>query len=346
MSPQDFRRAIDFIADKVFARMGVGSNHFLTIEYLGGEVLVVPEKELQENVNYARERLGNCVRRLRDGVQSNLIGSPRRIVSLHDLFEGNLGTSWDGDTGQRRIKTSPDLYKALFQASLDTLETQRAMKPGRVLVLDRASAPVLLEEVSAACKEGRDLVIRPVFQGGSPDIDALDVDTLTDLMRRAYDIWKETPTRRIEPFTSLFARRLSREMPQAPGQLRNHVGCPFQSDCAFHSLSLDPDGTLHICQEMADSGHYPLGNALEAQFNETTWKMLARRRVHLSRDCQTCEWRQECAGGCMNEAISQFGDPFAKTHLCPVWKALFAEIENDLHGPIGQALSQEMTLEA
>jgi hypothetical protein len=32
----------------------------------------------------------------------------------------------------------------------------------------------------------------------------------------------------------------------------------------------------------------------------------------------------------MNEAIQSFGDPFAKTELCPVWKSIFREIEVDI----------------
>jgi len=332
MSVAEFKRSIDFIADRVFTRMGVGKEHFLTVEFLGGEVLLVPQDELESCVAYARDRLGNMVRGYRDGAQSNLIGAPRRITALHDLFAGNLGTSWDRHSGQRHIKGSAELYNGILDRSLRVLQDERDHRPGRVIVVDAHTAPHLLDEVSAAIHDGYDLVLRPVFQGGSPDISALDPLDLAELMAKAYRLWSENPRVRIEPFSSLSHRRAQRGSadPTGAAAASARAGCPFQSDCAFKSLSLDPDGTLHVCQEMADAGHYPLGNALEGNFDERTWRLLARRSAHLSEDCARCEWRAECGGGCMNEAIEAHGDPFAKTELCPAWKRIFREIETDL----------------
>jgi len=332
MSVEDFRSAIDFIADRVLPRMGISPSHFLTVEYLGGEVLVVPPSDLKECVSYARARLGLIVGGFRDGAQSNLIGTPRRVIDLHDLFEGNLGTSWDRHSGQRHIKGSAQIYQGILDRSLRSLSDERGHVPGRVLVIDAATAPHLLNEVADSIDGGYDLVLRPVFQGGSPDVDAIPPAQLADLMRAAYRLWSDTKLNRIEPFSSLHHRRAQRGLTDVSGarSALSRSGCPFQSDCAFKSLSLDPDGTLHVCQEMADAGHYPLGNAITGTFDEPTWRLLARRTMHLSESCAACEWRDECGGGCMNEAIEAFNDPFAKTELCPAWKAIFAEIEADL----------------
>lgn len=335
MSPADFTASIDFIADHVFPRMGVTTRHFLTIEYLGGEVLVVPPAELEECVAYARERLRPLVRGLRDGAQSNLIGTPRRVIGLHDLFDGNLGTSWDRHSGQRHIKGSAQLYQGILDRSLRALSGERNHVPGRVLVIDRSTAPHLLQEVQDSIDGGYDLVLRPVFQGGSPDVDAISPAEMAELMTAAYRLWSGAKSNRIEPFSSLSHRRAARGRTDPTGAPLPHAqaGCPFQSDCAFKSISLDPDGRLHVCQEMADAGHYPLGNAIRGEFDDRTWRLLARRTAHLSEDCTACEWRSECGGGCMNEAIETFGDPFAKTELCPAWKAIFREIEADLKQP-------------
>ncbi len=43
----------------------------------------------------------------------------------------------------------------------------------------------------------------------------------------------------------------------------------------------------------------------------------------------------------MNEAIETHGDPFAKTELCPAWKAIFREIEIDITTGETQAIEQE-----
>jgi len=345
MSTCDFQKSIDFIADHVFPKMGVSSRHFLTVEYLGGEVLLIPENELRAAVHYARDRLGSKVAGYRDGAQSNLIGSERRILDLHDLFQGRIGTSWDQHSGQRHIHGSVALYQGILKKSLAALQTARDHAPGRVLVVDAATAPHLEKEVKDAISGGYDLVLRPVFQGGSDGIDPVTPDAMSKIMEICYRIWSENPTVRVQPFDNLFRRRLARGRADAAGHpaIEAHSGCPFQSDCAFKSMSLDPDGTMHICQEMADAGHYPLGNAIRNEFDEKTWRLLARRTAHLSADCQRCEWRTECGGGCMNEAVQAFGDPFAKTELCPVWKTIFRSIEADITSGRAARIERTMT---
>jgi len=343
MALSDFEKSLDFIISHIFPRLGIGKEHFLTVEYLGGEVLLVPEEDLRRAVEIAREKFKPLVRGYRDGAQSNLIGSPRRILALHDLFSGRLGTSWDNHTGQRHINGSPELYRGILNRSLAALDKDRSHNPGRVLVVDSAIAPHAEQEVRDAIKGGYDLVMRPVFKGGSDDIHPLSADKISDIMVRCYRIWSEKPSVRIEPFYSLFMRRRQRGLSDATGSpsSSNSAGCPFQSDCAFRSLSLDPDGSLHICQEMADAGNYPLGNAIKENFNDRTWRLLARRTAHLSSECARCTWREECGGGCMNEAIEAHGDPFAKTELCPAWKAIFREIEHDIHSGRGANIEVE-----
>lgn len=326
MSPADFRQSIDFIAEEVFPRMGIGPEHFLTVEYLGGEILLIPDEELRDNVRYARARFQNHVRTVRDGAQSNLIGSKRRVLDLHDLFEGNLGTSWDQHGTQRQIKGSPELYRAILNNSLSSLEQERGHKTGRVLVLDKETVPHVEDEVAKALRDGYDLTLRPAFQGGSQEVNHAEINEINRAMRTAYLLWSKSKEVRIEPFTSLHHRRANRGSSQAAAA----AGCPFQADCAFRSLSLDPDGTLHICQEMADSSNYPLGNAMTGVFDEKTWRLLSRRQIMLNDECSTCEWKAECGGGCMNEAILHQDDPFARTELCPVWKTIFRSIEEDL----------------
>ncbi len=332
MSPSEFEKSIDFIRESVLPRIFAGRRPFLTVEYLGGEVLLVPQDELEQNAQYARKKLADITTKVRDGAQSNLIGSPRRILELHDLFDGNLGTSWDNHSGQRHIKGSAELYQGLLRRSLKTLSSERDHAPGRVLVIDRHTLPHLAQEVEDAISGKYDLVLRPVFEGGSGPVEAADPADLCDAMKKAFQVWIKNPETRIEPFYSLFQRRSKRHLQDATGrpQALAHASCPFQSDCAFKSLSLDPDGALYVCQEMADSNNYPLGNAIHGTFEEKTWRLLSRRTAHLSEDCGTCEWRDECGGGCMNEAIQHHGDPFAKTELCPVWKTIFRNIDAEI----------------
>ncbi len=167
MSTEDFMSAIDFIAEHIFPRLGVGQEHFLTVEYLGGEILLIPEDEIREAVSYSRRILGKMVRGYRDGAQSNLIGSSRKILFLHDLFDGNLGTSWDNHTGQRHIQGSPRaLSRHTPQIPADS-RNRAGTYARQSSCVDSSSASFLEAEVHDAISGGYDLVLRPVFQGGS-----------------------------------------------------------------------------------------------------------------------------------------------------------------------------------
>lgn len=329
MSPEQFQQSIDFICDNVFPRMGIASDHHLTIEYLGGEVLLIPHDELVQNVAYARKRIGQIVRKVRDGAQSNLIGSKRRVLDLYDLFDGRIGTSWDNHTGLRTVAGSAELYRGILNKSLKTIHEDRGKKPGRVIVLDENTIDHIHQETSDAMSDGYDIVIRPVFEGGTEGTQPASPQDMIAAMSAAFDLWKSDKARRIEPFYSLYNRRVAR----GTREEEMFSGCPFQSNCTSKSLSLDPDGSLYVCQEMADSNNYQLGNAIKGKFNESTWKMLSRRTLMLSDECSQCEWISECGGGCMNESIQQFGDPFAKTELCPLWKSIFAKIEVEIMEP-------------
>jgi radical SAM protein with 4Fe4S-binding SPASM domain len=331
MSQEDFKKSINWISEVFFKRLRIGKNHHLTAEYLGGEVLVIPHNELSSNVEYARSVFNPMVKNYRDGAQSNLISSPRRVKELYDLFEGRIGTSWDTKTGQRHIRGKAELYTAILQTSLKTLKEERDSNPGRVIVIDEKTAPYMAQEVEDAINGKYSLVFRPVFQGGSPEISPASLDNLMENYIAAYNVWisKGMPER-IEPFSTLMERRFVDLTGKIQGISTSLQYCPFQSNCAFKSLSLDPDGSLYICQEMADSNNYKLGNAISGTFNEEIWKRLSKRSSKLNKSCQTCTWRNSCAGGCMNEAIQHHGDPFAKTELCPLWMRIFTEIDKDL----------------
>lgn len=332
MTPDDFRASIDFIADRVLPRIGAAQGDFLTIEYLGGEILLVPTEELRGAVDYARERFGRQFRHVRDGAQSNLQASPRRVAELNAIFDGRVGTSTDAGTGQRRLRGSSELYGAILERSSRALAETNGRAPGRAMVVDAESSPHLGAEIRRARARGYDLVLQPVFSGGTEGIAPLSAEALADALVAAYDVWAESPGHRVDPFSSLFARRLLRGRidPTGDDAARSLRGCPFQNDCAATNLALDPDGSLWVCQQMADAGQYPLGNAIEGRFDERTWRLLARRSLHLDTACSRCPWFAECGGGCMKEAIALHGDPFARTEYCLAWKRLFRRIEADI----------------
>ncbi|WP_170954173.1 SPASM domain-containing protein [Thalassospira xiamenensis] len=334
MKEDDFKQSVDFIAGQLLPLYGYGrgNNSHCSVQYIGGEILTVPRMQLHNCVNYARDRLAMVFDTVRDGVQSNLIGSEDRVVGLQTLFGHRIGTSVDTFGDQRKIVGDPEVYRHMLSKSRAVLMRRRKTNPSAVFVLDAQGVKNAAAEADIAQENNYGLGFRPVFRGGR-SVNAASIDDLVDTYVDVFDQWVFKKTIIIQPFFQLLASRLATRSGDS-AQLFSEGGCPFQSKCGALSLNLEPNGDLYICQDMADSDQFCLGNAVRGEFKEGIWESLCRRSEHLTSECQSCPYRRECEGGCMSEAIHRTGDPYGRTDLCPVWKSLFSRIDEviDDHG--------------
>lgn len=320
MSPEEFRTAIRFLKSEVFPVLGCGGPYAtVTVQYIGGEILLVPLEELRECVELARDELGEVFGNVQDGVMSNLVGSERRIMELDLLFGGNLGTSVDGRGTQRTVKGSPEAYRKAVARSRAALMKRRRRNPGAVFVVDRQGVENAVHEVETASETGYPLVLRPVFTGGR-SVDDPSVPELVRAMGEAFDAWAMKAKVPVEPFMHLASKRLR------PSSVVGDV-CPFMRNCAQTSINIDPDGSLYTCFEMADAGQMKFGNAIEGWFDLDAWKGIDERRTNIDPRCTACPYFEACQGGCMNEAIQHTGSPYGRTHFCAVWTDLFKRID-------------------
>jgi radical SAM protein with 4Fe4S-binding SPASM domain len=291
----------------------------LTVQYVGGEILLIPQHEFQQNVYIAREIFSSYFSEIIDGVQSNLIASSRRVLSLDTLFNGRVGTSVDGRGTQRTVKGSPDAYRKIAHGNMQLLKTRRHRHPGAIFVVDNQGIGNLPFEMKEASDKGYSLVLRPVFQGGSA-IQASSLDELVAAFEDAFDDWFMKSRVSVEPFSHLLSKRLFSS---------NVIGavCPFQRNCSDVSLNLEPDGTLYTCLDMADAGQEPLGNALSGVFDREAWQRLSKRTEEIDPKCRSCPFFAACQGGCMSEAIHHTGSIYGRSEFCAVWTALFHRID-------------------
>lgn len=327
ISPSDFAKALEFVMQEVVPVLGCGGqDSTVSIQYVGGEILLVPRLELREIVYSARDILSQHFGTVIDGVQSNLIASERRILDLDNLFAGRIGTSVDGRGSQRTVAGSAEAYRRIFERSRAILAERRRRNPGAIFVLDLKGIANLPSEIEAASERGYPLVLRPVFDGGR-DVESASVEDLVSAMGRAFDMWAMRSTVAVEPFMHLLNKRLH------SGAVVGGV-CPFQRDCAQVSINIEPDGTLYTCLDMADSKQVPFGNALSGIFDRETWSALAARRDNIDPRCARCPFFDACQGGCMSEAVHHTGSIYGRSDLCAVWTDLFKRIDLliDTHG--------------
>lgn len=307
---------------------------FLCIEYVGGEVLLLPTEDIVSIVNKNREIFSKEKIHVHDGVQTNLIANHHKIKALYELFEGRVGTSIDDFTNQRRLSGSSEKYQVIMMTNEKRIQDKYNNRPiPGVFVIDPKSYPFAREQVKKSLRELRNIVLRPVFNGGI-DIELVTPDMVEKVMVNALEDWVLRSPIIIEPLYGLLKNRLQHKHGFELNQ--NMSFCSFMSDCASRSLSLEPNGDLYICQELADHEYGKLGNAIKGEFDFELWSKFNDRPNKLHKDCLSCPYLNECRGGCMMQSIEQNLGMYGKSVYCSAWKGIFSKIDEiiDAHGTV------------
>ena len=327
MSMSELDKALNFIEKKILDLGLGGERKNLTVQYVGGELLSVPTDYLREFSNKVKYKLSPLFEEFKHGGQSNLIGSKDKVNSLYEIFDGNLGTSFDHFTEQRTINKDSKKYKTILIKNVETIKKEYFKNMPGIVVVDKKIAPYIEDEINLASERKSHITLRPVFNGGSP-VEKLTLEEMENIYLKLYDNWFLKQKMCLEPFYSYLTKRISNLNNE---DISNISGCPSQHNCAITSINMDPDGTLYLCQEMSDSDSYILGNAIKEEWNQELHEIMKSRSEHLSNECITCPYFKECQGGCIKEAVEYTAEGiYGKTIFCSIWKKIFARIDSDL----------------
>lgn len=326
MSFEDLDTSLQFIKQLITNKNIGGSREMLSVQYVGGEVSILPLDYIKTYTQKVEEALSPLFKYYQHGVQSNLISSKEKLLGLVDIFGSNIGTSFDHFTDQRRIQNDSGKYRTIFLKNQTSLKKTIGKKASGVVVVDKQMEPHIYDEVKIANINKTHLTLRPVFQGGS-EIEHMNSENVIPIFEKIFDEWILSSNISIEPFTSLLIKRLSKYQ---NNQLYTHSGCPFQHNCALNSLNLEPNGDLFTCFEMADANRYSFGNAITGDFKEDVFNILVGRSTNLKNECYSCDYFNECQGGCMNESLDHYNDIYAKTKNCSLWKSIFRKIDHSI----------------
>lgn len=335
MSLHEYEKSLLFILEKLKFNKIISENikKTLTIQYVGGEIGLVSNSYLESIYNLSNKIFQPYFSQIIQGCQTNLISSKEKIIFINNLFNKNIGTSFDHFTEQRTINKSSEKYKKIFLKNISFSKKQLGLNISGIIVLDNPMKSFIKEEIIIAEKNNRSVTIRPVFQGGS-DINNLEISEIEKIYTDLFEDWFLKQKISIEPFYSLFQKRFvnylskkNENYNEKENYISNLSGCPFQHNCATSSLNLDPNGDLYICLDMADSKNFVLGNTLKNEFKQDIFNKILERSYHLNKSCINCDYFKECQGGCMNEAINHTNDVYGKTEFCSVWKKIFFLID-------------------
>ncbi len=326
MDEDEFKKSIDFLISTYLPSIGSKQGDYVDLEYVGGEVSLLPETMFFNCIDYARSAFESAGYNYKDGAQSNFVGNGKRLESLWDKLEGRMTTSVDHFTDQRRFKGSSETYRKRFQLNVSNVCS--SIPTGSVYVLDTNGMHNAIKEAKKALTEGYSIGLYPAYEANNP-VEVAPLDEMAKTLIKVMDEWVLNYDTPIEPLGHIL-RMVLEDDTKLCG---TGDSCPFAYGCASKSVCVEPNGDLYVCMDMAETKRHKLGNAVEGNADFKLVRKLSKRGIKTNDKCSQCKYRMYCKGGCMNHAMIN-GDEYSESYFCEVWYALFEHCEKliDIHG--------------
>jgi radical SAM protein with 4Fe4S-binding SPASM domain len=310
----------------------------LKIVWTGGEILTMSPEWLLRANDLCRETAEKSGIRIKNSVQSNLIGYGSRFRQvMSEMFDNDMGSSLD----------FPNLYRKVAGGTAETFnetwlrryeEAQEAgIKVGVIAVLNEASLRIGADGFYSYYidKLGMDAFQVNTPYPGGPSTPAkqnfpLDSGVLSFFYSELFGLWmrKGRPEGvSITPFDELIHYFRTGE---------NTLSCSFRENCADTFIGIDPKGNVSQCEGFTASyPEYIFGNILKYESMADIMNGPVRRqflerpmRVMKREDCAECDYLALCHGGCPVHTYATTGNLFAKDPDCNSRKTLFRLAKN------------------
>jgi uncharacterized protein len=312
--------------------MGQPGRHHLEFVWHGGEPMLLPPSfywkilDLQDCFFGDRRKF-----HLTNGIQTNLTLLNDDYVALFKTRRmGVVGVSFDV-VNKNRIYRNGRPSEEVVIRNLDRLAAEGIPHSG-LCVISRQNIGDLDHIYGFFRNRGICFGIIPTHHLGWKRRDGLEitVQEYAEAAMRLFDLWFYD--RDAEMFITDFSVMISNltHAEDGPGS------CCFSKRCPDHTIHLDPDGTMYLCTRM-NFGRYIYGNIFRQTFRKImdspARRLLLDRFDHIVGKCRSCEFFQNCQGGCMNIGRTQ-GRFFEKSVLCSYYRMMFAHIRKQLslHG--------------
>ncbi|ARN70101.1 SPASM domain-containing protein [Vibrio antiquarius] len=319
MSEDDFKRSIDYLVNTYLPSIGSKSGDYVDLEYVGGEISLLPSQMFISCIDYARAVFERSGYNFKDGAQSNFVGNTEKLKELWDKFEGRMTTSVDHFTDQRRFKGTSENYRKRFEVNV--VDVCKSIPTGSVYVLDLNGLQNAVKEAKKALSEGYAIGLYPAYEANNP-VDIAPLDKMAKALIEIMDEWVLNYDTPIEPLGHILRMVLDEDTKLCG----TGDSCPFAYGCSSKSICVEPNGDLYVCMDMAETKRHKLGNAVEGVADFKLVRKLSKRGIKSNSKCIDCKYRNYCKGGCMNHAMIN-GDEYSESYFCEVWFALFEHCE-------------------
>ena len=251
-------------------------------------------------------------------VQSNLLSPDTSIYDWWINKNYKIGTSLDGFYSINAI--GRNLSQKRFAVLLKNIEyvKSRAGTLGVISVVSRVHLNYPVEEQLRFFEELGVNVRFNIVDAPKWDYQISYADYFRFLSKVA-QVWLSNESSRIsiEPIETDVAKIF--------GDVQS--SCDRTFNCYDHILTIDADGSVYLCSRFAGATEWRYGNLLKhalSTFLEHSHQTYSYKLNSIFTNCDHCEWRDLCGGGCKKQRLSE--TEMARTQFCQAIKKYFSSL--------------------
>lgn len=290
----------------------------------GGEIMLLPRRDLEELLAYGYERHGGCT------VQTNGTLVSTAHLDLFERYSVRLGISIDGPGPLNDARWAGSLIATRRSTArtegLIAVLTERGTPPNLIVTLHRGNASK--ERLSILCDWLRFLDRSGVTTARVHllEVDDLDVGATLKLgaeeglavMRRLRALQSDLTSMRFDVFDEVEAMLLADD---AKASCTFHVCDPYATRAV---TGVEGDGRLTNCGRTNKDGKVYMKAGSEVYHRQVA----LYNTPFEDGGCQGCRFFLMCKGNC--PGMAEGGDWRKRTSDCALWFGLFSDAERDL----------------
>ncbi len=313
----------------------------LTINWQGGEALMMSPAWFEEAHRIIDEAARAGGKTIENRLQSNLIGYDSRWNGvIAEVFGGSIGSSLDYPNLHRKVVGgAPEEFNRRWLEGF-RLAREAGIHVGVIAIPNDKTLSVGAEAFYTYFVDElgvTDFQINTPFAGGrrnaTKDGFPLDPVRLGRFLSELADVWLDRGCDRgvrIGPFDQLAEHFMGRSAV---------LPCIWLDTCADRFICIDPAGNVSQCDCWVTSyPDYRFGNIVEeASLGEMLHRSAARRSLRdrpgsliKEADCIECDYLGLCHGGCPIRAYATGGSLLAKDPYCETYRTLFAHVQREV----------------
>ena len=328
---------LQLIIGKVLDHMDAHGIGALTINWQGGEAMLLPPSWYREAFDWISVAAAQRGKRVEHGLQTNLLAYTAEWDGLiAEMFGNSISTSLDYPNLHRKVPGhNPEHYDALWARKLE-MARAAGIDVKVISVLNQGTLEIGAERfyehlVDELCIT--DFQINTPFPGGGDNATkqslALDAAELARFHCELADLWLERGQQlgvSIGPFDQLMNYFMGRPF---------SLPCIWGKNCADELIAIDARGNVAQCDCWVTSypGHV-FGNIIECDsLSQLLWNSSARQQFSerpirlVQSDCIQCDYMALCHGGCPIRTYSVSQSLFEKDPYCDLYTSLFRHME-------------------